>query len=95
MVQRGKISQEARRQVSDAERETLSPLDEELLESAARRDSLRLLDGPSKRISMFIPLSLWRLLRAEAARRRLHMTEVFRQELAPFFERLKSAKRKR
>jgi hypothetical protein len=41
-----------------------------------------------KQISIFVPLSDWKALRAEAARRRTPMTELCRQWLRPHFDSL-------
>ncbi len=45
-----------------------------------------------KQISIFLPLSEWRALRAEAARRRVPITELCRQWLAPHLAELHDLK---
>lgn len=42
-----------------------------------------------KQISMFVPLSDWRMLRAEAARQKIPMTELFRRWMGPGMEELR------
>lgn len=42
-----------------------------------------------KQISIFLPLSEWRALRAEAARRKVPITELCRQWLTPHLESLR------
>ena len=41
-----------------------------------------------KQISIFVPLSDWKALRAEAARRNTPMTELCRRWLRPHFDRI-------
>ena len=44
-----------------------------------------------KQISLFITLDEWKALRAEATARNTPMTELFREALAPLFERIRAA----
>ena len=46
-----------------------------------------------KQISMFFPLEDWKILRNEAARLRIPLTELCRQWLGPEVERLKQDRR--
>jgi hypothetical protein len=41
-----------------------------------------------KQISLFVPVSEWRAIRGEAARRKIPMTELCRQWLRPQLQRL-------
>lgn len=42
-----------------------------------------------KQISIFVPLSEWKMIRHEAARKRIPMTELCRRWMRPGLERLK------
>jgi len=46
-----------------------------------------------KQVSIFLPLSDWRALRAEAARQRIPMTELCRRWMQPEISRLERSPR--
>lgn len=46
-------------------------------------------DEIRKQISIFLPVSDWRILRQEAARRRLPITELCRQWMRPHMDKLR------
>ncbi|HTN01277.1 hypothetical protein [Planctellipticum variicoloris] len=46
-------------------------------------------DEIRKQISLFLPVSDWRILRLEAARRRLPITELCRQWMRPHMDKLR------
>ena len=47
-----------------------------------------------KQISIFVPLSDWRAIRYEAARRKIPMTELCRRWMTPELSRLRNAESK-
>ncbi len=46
-------------------------------------------DEIRKQISLFLPVSDWKILRLEAARRRLPITELCRQWIRPHMDKLR------
>jgi hypothetical protein len=49
-------------------------------------------DEIRKQISIFLPVSDWRVLRLEAARRRLPITELCRRWIRPHMDKLRRQK---